>query len=190
MITDIFNTDKKYSVIYADPPWSYKDKCHAGKRGAEYKYPCMSVQDIGELPVSALADKDCILFLWVTFPMIAEGLKTIESWGFKYKTIAFNWIKQNKKADSLFWGMGNWTRSNSEICLLAVKGNPKRIVANVHSVIMSPIEGHSKKPDEARTRIVQLMGDLPRIELFARQTSDGWDAWGNEVPASVTMEGL
>lgn len=105
----------------------------------------------------------------------------MKAWGFSYKTIGFNWIKKNKKSDSLFWGMGNWTRSNSEICLMGIKGKPKRVAANVHSVVMTPIEQHSKKPDEVRKRIVQLCGDVPRIELFARQYADGWDCWGNEV---------
>lgn len=118
--------------------------------------------------------------------MLKEAIELIEAWGFTYKTIAFNWIKQNKKSPSLFWGLGNWTRSNSEICLLATKGNPKRVSAAVHSVVMTPIQRHSQKPDEVRDRIVELMGDLPRIELFARETAPGWDAWGNEVPQEAT----
>lgn len=107
----------------------------------------------------------------------------MRSWGFEYKTCAFTWIKQNKKADTLFWGMGNWTRANAELCLLGVRGKPKRMDAGVHSVIMSHIEEHSKKPAETRDRIVKLMagGGLPKIELFARQCIDGWDCWGNEV---------
>ncbi len=120
--------------------------------------------------------------MWATFPMLREALQLIEAWGFEYKTIAFNWIKQNKRGSGLFWGLGNWTRSNSEICLLAIKGKPKRLSAAVHSVIMSPVQRHSQKPEEARERIVQLMGDLPRIELFARSAAPGWDVWGNEAP--------
>lgn len=173
--------DKKYQIIYADPPWSYKDKCRSGKRGAEFKYQCMNIEAIKALPIQHISDDDCILFLWVTFPMLQEGLDVIKAWGFTYKTIGFNWVKRNKKSDSWFWGMGNWTRSNSEICLLAVKGKPKRVSAKVHSVIDSPIEGHSKKPDITRNRIVQLCGDCSKIELFARQTIDGWDCWGDEV---------
>ena len=149
--------------------------------GAEYKYQCMNLNDILNLPIESLCNTDCVLFLWVTFPMIQEGLQCLKAWGFSYKTIGFNWIKKNKKSDSLFWGMGNWTRSNSEICLMGIKGKPKRVAANVHSVVMTPIEQHSKKPDEVRKRIVQLCGDVPRIELFARQYADGWDCWGNEV---------
>lgn len=173
--------NKRYQIIYADPPWSYTDKCHAGKRGAEYKYQCMSIDEIKTLPIQRVSDDNCVLFMWVTFPMIQEGLNTIKAWGFTYKTIGFNWVKRNKNALSWFWGMGNWTRSNSEICLIGVKGKPKRISAKVHSVVDTPIESHSKKPDEVRKRIVQLCGDVPRIELFARQKAEGWDCWGNEV---------
>ena len=181
MKVDIFSTDKKYNIIYADPPWSYKDKAQAGKRGACFKYPVMNLQDICNLPIKDIVADDCILFLWVTMPMLKEGLELIEKWGFVYKTNAFTWVKTNKKSNTLFWGMGNWTRANSELCLIATKGKPKRIAANVHSVVMTPIEQHSKKPDEVRERIVRLCGDLPRIELFARQHIEGWDCWGNEV---------
>lgn len=141
----------------------------------------MSIDEIKNLPISNISADDSILFLWTTFPMLQEGLDTIRSWGYTYKSIGFNWVKKNKKSDSWFWGMGNWTRSNSEVCLIGVKGKPKRVAANVHSVIDSPIQGHSKKPDEVRERIVQLCGDLPRVELFAREKHDGWDSWGNEI---------
>ena len=113
----------------------------------------------------------------------------IKAWGFKYKTVGFVWIKQNRKANSLFWGMGHWTRANAEFCIIATKGHPKRVSAAVHQVIVSRIEEHSKKPDEARNRILKLMGDLPRIELFARQKTDGWDVWGNEVECDIELDG-
>lgn len=171
---------KKYGIIYADPPWHYRvySKKGAG-RSAESHYPTMTIEEIQALPVSELADKDCALFMWITFPLLKESLSVLSAWGFKFKTIAFVWIKQNRKSDSLFWGMGYWTRANAEFCVLATKGKPKRMAKNVHQVIVSHIEEHSKKPDEARRRIVRLMGDLPRIELFARQKSAGWDVWGN-----------
>lgn len=173
---------KKYNIIYADPPWSYKTGHTKKWKGlAERHYSTMTIKEIEKLPVEKIADKDAVLFMWVTFPCLKEGLKVIEEWGFTYKTIAFNWVKQNKKGSGLFWGLGFWTRSNSEICLLAIRGKPKRISASVHSVIMSPVQQHSEKPEEAKKRIVELMGDLPRIELFAREVSPGWDAWGNEV---------
>ena len=122
-----------------------------------------------------------------TIPCLLEGLSVLKAWGFTYKTVGFVWVKQNRKADSLFWGMGYWTRSNVELCILATKGHPKRINAAVHQVIVSHIEEHSKKPQEARERIVSLMGDLPRIELFARQSTPGWDVWGNEVDSSISF---
>jgi N6-adenosine-specific RNA methylase IME4 len=105
-------------------PWSYRDKCHAGQRGVIYKYQTMTIEEIKALPVWSIAAPDCCLFLWVTFPQLQEGLDTIKAWGFTYKTVAFNWVKKNKSGEGWFWGMGNWTRSNPEVCLLAIKGKP------------------------------------------------------------------
>ncbi len=193
---------KKYKVIYADPPWQYKNYNYAetkngnkAKRGIVKEYPTMTIEEIKNLEIHNIADDDCILFLWITFPLLQEGLDTIKAWGFTYKTVGFNWIKRNKISDSLFWGMGNWTRSNSEICLLAVKGKPSRISAKVHSVIETfeteqidaRIAKHSKKPDEVRDRIAELCGDVPRIELFARDSYLGWDCWGNEVESDIKL---
>lgn len=177
---------KKYQIILADPPWAYRvwSKKGAG-RSAESHYPTMSIEDIKNLPVGKLADENCILFMWVTFPTLQEAFSVIEAWGFRYKTVAFAWVKQNRKTPSLFWGMGYWTRSNMELCLLATKGSPKRRSAGVHQVILAPIAEHSKKTDIVRERIVELAGDVPRIELFARQSPDGWDVWGNEVDSSI-----
>ncbi len=178
---------KKYNVIYVDPPWGYQNK--ATRAAADKHYGTMTIDELKQMPVGhggggCLAADDCALFLWATFPMLREALDLIEAWGFKYKTIAFNWVKQNKSGAGLFWGLGNWTRSNSEICLLAIKGKPKRVSAAVHSVVMTPVQRHSQKPDEVRERIVKLVGDVPRIELFARQSAPGWDCWGNEAPQS------
>ena len=177
---------KKYKVIYADPPWAYKVWSKKGEgRSAESHYSTMDIAAIKALPVGELADKDCALVLWVTFPMLREAWGVMDAWGFTFKTVAFVWIKQNRKSDGLFTGMGYWTRANAEICLLATKGHPKRQAANIHQFIISPIEAHSKKPDEARAKIISLMGDLPRVELFARQTPPGWAVWGNEVTPTI-----
>ena len=182
--------ENKYQVIYADPPWNYRVYSKKGLgRSAESHYPTMSIEEIRALPVGDLADKDCALFLWVTMPCLLDGLSALEAWGFTYKTVAFVWVKQNRHADSLFWGMGYWTRSNVELCILATKGRPRRVSAAVHQVIISRIEEHSRKPVEARNRIVQLMGDVSRIELFARQKTAGWDVWGNEVESDIEMKG-
>ena len=147
----------------------------------------MSADDICSLPVADIAEDNSVLFLWVTFPNLQESFRVIKAWGFEYRTVAFVWVKRNKKAINWFMGLGYWTRANAEICLLAVKGKPKRISKSVRQVIDSPIERHSKKPDETRERIVELMGDLPRIELFARQKTDGWEVWGNEVESDIKL---
>ena len=177
---DIPFPNKKYNIIYADPAWHY-DKRNEGNRNVQQKYDTMTFEDIYNLPISDIADTNCILFLWVTYPKLPQCIETIFKWGFEYKTCAFSWVKKNKKADSFFMGMGNWTRANNEICLLATKGNIKRVSASVRQIVYEPIEEHSKKPNSIRDSIIELVGDLPRIELFARQTSEGWDSWGNEV---------
>ena len=179
---------KKYNIIYADPPWNYKDKALAGNRGAGCKYNVMSTEDTKKLPVNELAAEDCMLFIWVTMPKLNEVFDLIEHWGFTYKTCGFNWVKRNKRANTWFMGMGNWTRANSELCLLATKGKPKRVSASVLSVIDTPIEEHSKKPAIIREKIVELCGDLPRVELFARQKTEGWDVWGNEVESNIELD--
>lgn len=180
MKVDIFNTDKKYNIIYADPPWRYNDrKCNGA---CEHHYETMNIKDICKLPVSEISDKDSVLFLWVTYPMLREALALIEAWGFNYKTIGFQWIKQNKSGNGFFFGLGRWTRGNTECCLIATKGKPKRVNNSISQLIISPLRDHSKKPDETRDKIVTLMGDLPRIELFARDSADGWDCWGAEAP--------
>lgn len=189
--------DKKYNIIYCDPPWTFQTYSEKGKekKSPELHYDCMSIDDIYSLPISNIAADNCVLFLWVTSPMLQQGLETMKKWGFTYKTIGFNWFKKNKIADSWFWGLGYWTRQNTELCLLGTKGKPSRVSRAISQVIdfdnsfdmfdteeiETKIEGHSKKPDMVRNRIVELCGDLPRIELFARQTYEGWDVMGYEI---------
>jgi len=180
-------TSKKYNIIYADPPWQYARSKVQG--AAEKHYRTMSVDDICQLPIAEICGKDCILFMWATFPQLKEALQVIKAWGFNYKSVAFVWLKQNKSGIGWFYGLGFWTRGNAEICLLATKGQPKRKSAKVHQFIISPLRGHSQKPDEARDKIVELVGDLPRVELFAREKADGWDTWGNEVECDIVLEG-
>jgi N6-adenosine-specific RNA methylase IME4 len=179
--------DKKYQIIYADPPWEYKQSgSKTNSRGmAKQHYPTMTTKDICSLPVKEIKTDNAICFMWATFPNIDQALKVMDSWGFIYKTAAFVWVKKNKKSPTNFWGMGAYTRANVEVCLLGIsKGTKaKEIVKShaVHQVIEEPIEKHSKKPDITREKIIELLGDLPRIELFARQSYPGWDVWGNEV---------
>ncbi len=175
-----------YQIIYADPPWRYDQKSLQG--AAEKHYATMSMEELCGLPVERIAAKDSLLFLWATFPQLPAALRLISAWGFKYKTVAFLWLKKNRRADSWFFGLGFWTRGNAELCLLATRGHPKRKAANIHQFIISPIEAHSKKPDIVRDKIVALAGDVPRIELFARQETPGWDVWGNEVANSIQLK--
>ena len=168
-------------VIYADPPWTYRDHATAGGRGVAYKYPVLTDADVRALPVPKIAADNAVLLLWVTWPKLAEVLPVIDAWGFNYRTVGFVWVKLTRASQRLAWGMGNWTRANTEPCLLATRGRPKRIDAGVHQVVQAPLARHSEKPVEVRERIFQLAGDVPRIELFAREVAPGWDAWGNDV---------
>ncbi len=181
MKVDIFNTDKKYNIIYADPPWKYSDSNCSG--ACEKHYKTMRLNEICDLPIQNITDKDCVLFMWTTYPMLNEALKVMSAWGFTYKTIAFQWLKQNKSGKGFYFGLGRWTRGNTEPCLLAVKGKPYKYVQSksISQIIEYPLTQHSQKPPVARDKIIQLMGDLPRIELFARQTVSNWDCWGDEV---------
>jgi N6-adenosine-specific RNA methylase IME4 len=181
---------RKYSIIYADPPWSYRDKRDKHPRlcgGATSHYNTMSISEIKKLDVGGIADKNCMLFLWVTFPCLQEGLDTIAAWGFKYKTVAFSWLKTNRVNGKPFFGIGYYTKSNTEVCLLGVKGKPIKVSNSVSSVLISPRMEHSAKPGEARDRIVELCGDIPRVELFARNPAPGWHSWGNEVQSDIEL---
>lgn len=173
---------KKYSIIYADPPWTYK--ASGGKKSArglaKQHYNTMSLEDIMMLPVQEIVADNCALFLWTTLPKIPEAIKVIEAWGFSYFSAAFVWVKRGRTGKDAV-GMGYWTRANPEICLLAFKGRMKPQRHDIRQLLYAPARKHSEKPGEARDKIVQLVGDLPRIELFARQRAPGWDAWGDEV---------
>jgi N6-adenosine-specific RNA methylase IME4 len=174
---------KKYGIIYGDSPWNYEQRRLQG--AAEHHYHTMRTEDICRLPISEIAEKDSILFLWATFPQLPEALRVIKAWGFIYKSVGFVWLKKNKKSDNWFFGLGFWTRGNCEVCLIATKGHPLRSSAKVSQLIISPVEEHSKKPDIVRDKIVELVGDIPRIELFARQKTPDWDVWGDEINSDI-----
>jgi len=177
---------KKYQIIYADPPWPYSFS-HT-RTMQQDDYPTMRLEDIKALPIKELADDSCVLFLWVNNPLLPEAFGVIKAWGFSYKTIGFVWVKTNAHSMGLFWGMGQYTRSNPELCLLSTKGKTLSVVDHsVHSVLMSEIQNHSRKPVITRELITRLFGDLPRIELFARRKVEGWDCWGNEVESDIEL---
>ena len=158
--------DKKYSVIYADPPWYFKSFSVKGEdRNPNQHYNCMSIDDICNLPVANLADKDCTLLMWVVDPLLQEAFKVIEAWGFKYKTVGFTWAKTNKTSLGFFTGLGYWTRSNPEMCLLATKGKPKRKSKSVRQLVVDDRREHSRKPDNMYNYIEELL-DGPYLSLI------------------------
>jgi len=171
-------------VIYADLPWPYRDKGAAGKRGASQHYKTIDLVDLINFPIETIAAKNCALFLWAVDPMIREALAVLRAWGFEFKRIAFVWVKTTKDGKKFKMGLGRWTRSNAEFVILGIRGHPKVVNHSVSQIIAEPTRGHSIKPDEVRNRIVKLMGDVPRIELFARSRKhlkDGWTYWGDQA---------
>jgi N6-adenosine-specific RNA methylase IME4 len=186
-----------FGAILIDPPWRFKvwsgtKVVQARGSKSTYKpasvhYHTMSADKLAELPVPKFGSADCVLFLWSCWPTLRDAWRLIEAWGFTYKTCAFDWMKAHagqldmlrEDTDALM-GMGYWTRSNSEPCLLATRGKPKRLNADVRQGIIEPRREHSRKPDCVHERIERLVAG-PYLELFARQTRPGWTCWGNEV---------
>jgi len=172
--------EKKYAVIYADPPWFYKGSIqHNGKEStgsAFVHYPTVPTPDLKKLPIPEISEKNCILFMWTSNPHLEEAIELGNSWGFKYKTIAFIWNKERPNP-------GYYTMSECEICLVFCKGSiPKpRGARNIRQFLSEKRREHSKKPDEVRKRIELMFPMQGKIELFAREKAEGWDCWGNEV---------
>ena len=174
----------RFQIVYADPPWQYGDSGVRG--GVDHHYPTMPTHEIAALPVSRLAAPDATLFLWCTWPFLGDALQVGGAWGFRYKTCAFAWVKTTSQGKDAM-GLGHWTRGNTEPCLLFTRGKPKRVDAGIRQVVLddsetifAPRGRHSAKPPEVRERIVRLMGDVPRLEMFARERTPGWEVWGND----------
>jgi N6-adenosine-specific RNA methylase IME4 len=189
---------ERFGAIAVDPAWHYKTYNEAGRnRCPDWKpfkgspsrhYETMSIEEIAALPVEPLAAENCCLFLWVTWPLLFESKQVIDQWGFTYKTCAFCWLKAHAGQLDMFRddydvsiGCGHWTRANSEACLLATRGNPKRLNADVRQGIIEPRREHSRKPDCVHGRIERLVSG-PYLELFARRPREGWTCWGDELP--------
>jgi N6-adenosine-specific RNA methylase IME4 len=174
----------KYRVIYADPPWSFRNWSAKGTgRNAVSHYDCMDLETLAALPINDLAADDSVLFLWATDPMLPRAFELIDAWGFELKTVGFYWVKLNRAAkgsSDYFTGLGYWTRGNPEQCLLATRGKPQRRSKSVRRLVVERRREHSRKPDEVRDRIEKLVPG-PYIELFARETKPGWDCWGDQV---------
>jgi N6-adenosine-specific RNA methylase IME4 len=209
--------DNKYQVIYADPPWQYNARNNEGTRfglGTYGHYNNMTIEQLSAMKIKEITDKSCMLFMWVVFPKIKLGFKLMESWGFEYVGLGFSWVKLNKKDLNPFFGIGYYAKSNMEVCLIGDKNNMgsdlewisidhdqsveycllgrkgdaiKPATNYVSSLVISPKEGHSKKPDEVRKRIQLLYPEERKLELFARQNYIGWDSYGNQVERSIVL---
>ena len=168
---DIFNTDKKYRVIYADPPWNYGDKQDTEKLGGAVKhYTTMTIDELCDLPVPS--EKDAVLFMWVTSPLLEECFEVINAWGFKYKS-SFVW-------DKVAHNMGHYNSVRHEFLLICTKGNCTPDVPKLYdSVVSIERTEHSRKPHEFREMIDTLYPAGERLEMFAREAPEGWDVWGN-----------
>jgi len=173
---------KKYKIIYSDPAWQFGDKNTGGsfKSGSANHYITLSIDEISNIISNTRKAEDCVLFMWCPHTHLKEGIKLIEDSGFKYKTVAFTWIKKTVTGKD-FFGMGRWTRANPEVCLLGIKGKPKAANHSVRNLTYAEIGRHSQKPKIFYEKIEKLCGKLPRIELFARNDRKGWASWGNEV---------
>jgi site-specific DNA-methyltransferase (adenine-specific) len=189
---------KKYEIIYADPAWSFGDRLRSSKKKADGKmdyrelerhYNTMSIKEMCEIPVNNITADNSVLSMWTTDAHLESAMKVINAWGFKYKTIGFIWNKKTNKGNQVCF-MGKWTMKGSEICLLATKGKAHSMIEkhNVRQLVEAERQKHSKKPDEVRNRIVELLGNRPRLEMFCRESKQGWDVWGNEVENSITIE--
>lgn len=181
--------NERYNLILADPPWWFKNysadapgEIHNRSRGAARYYPTMKTEDICEIPVKEVVEDNTLLFLWSVWPLLPDALQVIKAWGFEYKTIAWVWIKANKSGMGFFTGMGYYTRSNSEPCLLATRGKVQRPEnKGIQALIYSPVREHSRKPDDQYRKIESLYPGKNYLEMFARREWKNWASWGNEI---------
>ena len=203
-VNDTRNHDRvesgKFNIILADPPWRFKNWSmkELAKRGEKWArrngrspYDVMTTEDIVTLPVTNIAAKNSILMMWATYPKLVDAFKVINAWGFEYKTVAFTWIKLNKRGSGFKFGLGYHTRGNCELCLLATRGKGLRRVDNaIPNLLIAPVRDHSQKPNEVKNRIERLYGDVSRIELFARQEqiNVNWTVLGNEVGERLDLK--
>ena len=182
--------NKKYGVIYADPPWLFRTRSDKGKeKSPEKHYDCMSLNDICNMNIKDISKPDSVLLMWVCDPMLDQAFKVIDAWGFTYKTVGFTWAKTNKNTMGFFTGLGYWTRGNPEMCLLATRGRPKRKSKSISQLVISQRKKHSEKP--LLHKDIEDLVDGPYIELFARaKPRAGWDYWGNELKEKTLHEML
>lgn len=187
---------KKYQIIYADPPWNFGNRMYSSNKNDHHRaitraYSVMNTKEICGLSIKKIAAEDCICFMWTTDAHIPDALEVMKAWGFQYKTVAFIWNKKEKSGKQVCF-MGQWTMKGSEIVLLGTKGQMTKYLLSrkVRQLVEAPRERtiHSRKPYIIKDRICQMFGfNLPRIELFARQKTEGWDVWGDEIQSDITL---
>lgn len=189
---------RHFKAILADPPWHFRARTALQTRNFQCvrdvakHYPTMELDDIKAMPVREIAAPDAHLFIWTTGPCLRQTFEVMEAWGFRYSAVAFTWVKLKRSIDTrqlrvlptaesdLHVGLGLTTRKNAEFCLLGRRGKARRNAKDVREIILSPVREHSRKPEEAASR-VQRYCDGPYLELFARAPRDGWTVWGNEI---------
>lgn len=188
----------KYQIIYADPPWAFGNRMYSSNRVDHHRaitraYDVMKTDNICSLPIKDISSNNSVLFMWVADAFIPDAIRIMEAWGFKYKTVAFIWLKKEKSGKQVCY-MGQWTMKNAELVLFGTRGKMSSALKSrkVRQLVEAQRDRtkHSKKPNEIREKIVEMFGDLPRIELFARQKVDGWDVWGNEVESDIDLMSL
>jgi len=186
---------KKYNIIYADPPWNFGNRMYSSNKNDHHRaitraYPVMKTSDICELPVRDICEEDCVCFMWAADAFIPDAIEVLKAWGFKYKTVAFVWLKKEKSGKQTCY-MGQWTCKNMELVLLGTRGKmTKHLISRKIRQLQEAMRErsiHSRKPNLIREKIVEMFGDIPRVELFARNTAPGWDVWGNEVECTAEL---
>jgi N6-adenosine-specific RNA methylase IME4 len=176
-----FGTTRQYTIIYADPPWRYKNTKHLS--GTETRYKTMSHTELAAMPVAGLAAPDAVLVMWTTFHMIDAAASLFNAWGFELLTVLFVWVKVDRSGAPVY-SQGAFTRPCSEFALLGTRGKSLQIRQRTEllgSILRSRPRGHSRKPAVVADAIVRIFGDFPRIELFARRSPPDWDVWGDQT---------
>jgi N6-adenosine-specific RNA methylase IME4 len=178
--TVVTTTEKKFKVIYADPPW---DIAQQGARGAIQKYDLMSLDEIEAMPIADLADANSTLLMWVTNAALPAGLETMQAWGFRYVT--------NAVWDKYYMGLGNYFRGSHELLLHGIRGKAAFKFHGQRSTLLFPRHEHSRKPAEMIPLIENIL-DGPYLELFARERPNSrsdWSVWGNEIESDISIPG-
>ncbi len=184
--------EEKYDIIYCDPPWDYGGKMQFDKSGkkdinsnwekkifisaANFKYPTVPLKDLKKIPLTEIAKDNCLLFMWVTSPHLAQGIELGRAWGFEYRTVAFVW-------DKMVHNPGQYTMSYVELCLVFKRGKipTPRGARNIKQLVRKPRGKHSEKPIEVLKGIEKMFPTQKKIELFARHKPENWDVWGLDV---------